>query len=38
MQFRSFRIVLSASSVALLWTILSAVAALAGDGTGPLPK
>jgi hypothetical protein len=38
MQLRSIRVVLSAGSVAMLWTLLSVVSALAGDVSGPLPK
>lgn len=38
MQFRSFRVALSASSIALVWTLLSVIAALAGESYPPLPK
>jgi hypothetical protein len=38
MHVRSFRVALSASTIALAWTLLSVVAALAGEGTPPLPK
>ncbi len=38
MHVRSFRVALSASTIALVWTLLNVVAALAGDTTGPLPK
>jgi hypothetical protein len=38
MQFRSFRVALSASAIALAWTLLNVFAALAGDTFPPLPK
>jgi hypothetical protein len=38
MQFRSFRVALSAGTIALAWTLLSVVAALAGEMNPPLPK
>jgi hypothetical protein len=38
MSVHSFRVALSASVVALAWTLLSVVAALAGDGLPPVPK
>jgi hypothetical protein len=38
MSARSFRVALSASALTLAWTLLSVVAALAGDGLPPIPK
>ncbi len=38
MRVRSFRVVLSAGSIALLWSLVSVISALAGDVPGPLPK
>jgi hypothetical protein len=38
MRFPAFRVVLSAGSIAALMTLISAVAALAGDSFPPLPK
>jgi hypothetical protein len=37
-KLRSFRITVSASLVAIVWTALAAVAALAGSETPPLPR
>jgi hypothetical protein len=38
MRFPAFRVVLSAGSIAALLSLISAVAALAGDGPIPFPK
>jgi hypothetical protein len=38
MSVRSFRVALSASTIALAWTLLNVVAALAGEGLPPVPK
>jgi hypothetical protein len=38
MSVRSFRVALSAGALAFAWTLLSVVAALAGDGHPPFPK
>jgi hypothetical protein len=38
MHVRSFRVALSAGSIAILWSLVSVVSALAGDGGVPLPK
>jgi hypothetical protein len=38
MHVRSFRIALSATSIAILWSLVSVISALAGEGGGPLPK
>jgi hypothetical protein len=38
MRIRSVRVVLSASSIAILWSLVSVISALAGDGGVPLPK
>jgi hypothetical protein len=38
MHVRSFRVALSAGSIAVLWTLFSVISALAGDVSGPLPK
>jgi hypothetical protein len=38
MRVRSFRVVLSAGSIALFWSLVSVISAFAGDVPGPLPK
>jgi hypothetical protein len=38
MHVRSFRVALSAGTVALLLTLLNVLAAFAGDGVPPIPK
>jgi len=36
MHVRSFRVVLSAGSIAILWSLVSVISALAGEVAGPL--
>jgi hypothetical protein len=38
MRVRSFRVVLSATSIAILWSLVSIISAFAGELPGPLPK
>ena len=38
MRFPAFRVVLSAGSLAALWSLLAAVAAFAGEGFPPFPR
>ena len=38
MRARSFRMLVSAASLAALWSLLGVVSAFAGDPGGPFPK